>query len=304
MKNLLKMSDLSPAELTHILDVADQLKADCKAGRTEPLLAGKSVALLFSKASTRTRTSFEVGVYQMGGLGNYMNTAELQAGRGEPLRDTARVLGRYYDCAVWRTYRQRDLEELAELSGIPVINGLTDYAHPCQVLADLMTIRERRGTLAGLKLCFVGDGSSMANSLIVGGLLAGMQVACVCPRGYRPAADVLMFAHKYGNAFQLTTDPAEGLRDADIVATAAWNTTAPGTAESEQRLRDFVGFQLTGRLLENAKPDALVLHFLPAHRGEEISTALFEQHADEIFDEAENRLHVQKAVLAVLLAGK
>ena len=219
MKNLLKMSDLSPAELTHILDVADQLKADCKAGRTEPLLAGKSVALLFSKASTRTRTSFEVGVYQMGGLGNYMNTAELQAGRGEPLRDTARVLGRYYDCAVWRTYRQRDLEELAELSGIPVINGLTDYAHPCQVLADLMTIRERRGTLAGLKLCFVGDGSNMANSLIVGGLLAGMQVSCVCPPGYRPAADVLMFAHKYGNAFYLTTDPAEGLRDADIVAT-------------------------------------------------------------------------------------
>ena len=303
MKNLLKMSDLSPAELTHILDVADQLKADCKAGRTAPLLAGKSVALLFSKASTRTRTSFEVGVYQMGGLGNYMNTAELQAGRGEPLRDTARVLGRYYDCAVWRTYRQRDLEELAELSGIPVINGLTDYAHPCQVLADLMTIRERRGTLAGLKLCFVGDGSNMANSLIVGGLLAGMQVSCVCPPGYRPAADVLMFAHKYGDAFHLTTDPAEGLRDADIVATAAWNTTAPGTAESEQRLRDFVGFQLTGRLLENAKPDALVLHCLPAHRGEEISTALFEQHADEIFDEAENRLHVQKAVLAVLLAA-
>ena len=304
MKNLLKMGDLSPAELTHILDVADRLKADCKAGCTEPLLAGKSVALLFSKASTRTRTSFEVGVYQMGGLGNYMNTAELQAGRGEPLRDTARVLGRYYDCAVWRTYRQRDLEELAELSGIPVINGLTDYAHPCQVLADLMTIRERRGTLAGLKLCFVGDGSNMANSLIVGGLLAGMQVSCVCPPGYRPAADVLMFAHKYGNAFHLTTDPAEGLRDADIVATAAWNTTAPGTAESEQRLRDFVGFQLTGRLLENAKPGALVLHCLPAHRGEEISTALFEQHADEIFDEAENRLHVQKAVLAVLLAGK
>ena len=186
MKNLLKMSDLSPAELTHILDVADRLKADCKAGRTEPLLAGKSVALLFSKASTRTRTSFEVGVYQMGGLGNYMNTAELQAGRGEPLRDTARVLGRYYDCAVWRTYRQRDLEELAELSGIPVINGLTDYAHPCQVLADLMTIRERRGTLAGLKLCFVGDGSNMANSLIVGGLLAGMQVSCVCPPGLPP----------------------------------------------------------------------------------------------------------------------
>ena len=304
MKNLLKMSDLSPAERTHILDVADQLKADCKAGRTAPLLAGKSVALLFSKASTRTRTSFEVGVYQMGGLGNYMNTAELQAGRGEPLRDTARVLGRDYDCAGWRTYRQRDVEELAELSGMPVINGLTDYAHPCQVLADLLTIRESRGTLAGLKLCFVGDGSNMANSLIVGGLLAGMQVSCVCPPGYRPAADVLMFAHKYGNAFHLTTAPAEGLRDADVVAPAARHTPAPGPAESEQRLRDFVGFQLTGRLLENAKPNALVLHCLPAHRGEEISTALFEQHADESFDEAENRLHVQKAVLAVLLAGK
>jgi len=295
MKNLLKMSDLSPAELTHILDVADQLKAQQKLGGTAPLLAGKSVALMFSKASTRTRTSFEVGVYQMGGLGNYMNTSELQAGRG---------LGRYYDCVVWRTYRQSDLEEFSGLAGVPVINGLTDYAHPCQVLADLMTIREHRGTLAGQKLCFVGDGSSMANSLIVGGLLAGMQVTCVCPESYRPAADVLMFAHKYGSQFHLTDDPAEGVQDADVVATAVWNTAAPGTPESEQRLRDFVGYQLTGKLLEAAKPDAMVLHCLPAHRGEEISTAVFEQHADEIFDEAENRLHVQKAVLAILLAGK
>ena len=229
---------------------------------------------------------------------------ELQAGRGEPLKDTARVLGRYYDCVVWRTYRQRDLEEFAELAGVPVINGLTDYAHPCQVLADLMTIRERRGTLAGRKLCFVGDGGSMANSLIVGGLLAGMQVTCVCPEAYRPAADVLMLAHKYGSQFHFTSDPVEGVWDADVVATAVWNTAAPGTAESEQRLRDFVGFQLTGKLLEAAKPDAMVLHCLPAHRGEEISTAVFEQHADEIFDEAENRLHVQKAVLAILLAGK
>ena len=240
MKNLLKMSDLSSAELTHILDVADQLKAQQKLGGTAPLLAGKTVALMFSKASTRTRTSFEVGVYQLGGLGNYMNTAELQAGRGEPLKDTARVLGRYYDCVVWRTYRQCDLEEFAELAGVPVINGLTDYAHPCQVLADLMTIRELRGTLAGRKLCFVGDGGSMANSLIVGGLLAGMQVTCVCPEAYRPAADVLMLAHKYGSAFHFTSDPVEGVRDADVVATAVWNTAAPGTAESEQRLRDFV----------------------------------------------------------------
>ena len=165
MKHLLKMGDLTPEELTHILDVADKLKADQKAGGTAPLLKGKSVALMFSKNSTRTRTSFEVGVYQLGGLGNYMNAAtELQSGRGEPLKDTARVLGRYYDCVVWRTYRQRDLEEFAELAGVPVINGLTDYAHPCQVLADLMTIRERRGALEGQTLCFIGDGCSTART--------------------------------------------------------------------------------------------------------------------------------------------
>ena len=260
MKNLLKMSDLSPAELTHILDVADQLKAQQKLGGTAPLLAGKTVALMFSKASTRTRTSFEVGVYQLGGLGNYMNTAELQAGRGEPLKDTARVLGRYYDCVVWRTYRQSDLEEFAEFAGVPVINGLTDYAHPCQVLADLMTIRERRGPLAGQKLCFVGDGSNMANSLIVGGLLSGMKVDCVCPHGYRPAADVLMFAHKYGSAFRLLEAPAEGVKDADVVVTAVWNTAAPGTSESESRQRDYAGFKLISGLLNAAKPDSMVLH--------------------------------------------
>ena len=305
MKHLLKMSDLTPGEVAHILDVADQLKAQQKAGGTPPLLAGKSVALMFSKNSTRTRTSFEVGVYQLGGLGHYMNAdTELQSGRGEPLKDTARVLGRYYDCIVWRTYRQRDLEEFAELAGVPVINGLTDYAHPCQVLADLMTIRERRGRLEGQKLCFVGDGSSMANSLIVGGLLAGMNVTCVCPRDYRPAADVVMFAHKYGDKFHLTTDPAEGIKDADVVVTAIWNNAAPGTLDSEQRLRDFAGYQLTSKLLQDAKPDHMVLHCLPAHRGEEISTAVFEEHADEIFDEAENRLHVQKAVLAVLLGKR
>lgn len=286
MKHLLKISDLTPDEVAHILDVADELKAQQKAGGTEPLLKGKSVALMFSKNSTRTRTSFEVGVYQLGGLGNYMNAAtELQSGRGEPLKDTARVLGRYYDCVVWRTYRQSDLEEFAEFAGVPVINGLTDYAHPCQVLADLMTIRERRGALVGQKLCFVGDGSNMANSLTVG-------------------ADVLMFAHKYGSAFRLLEDPAEGVKDADVVVTAVWNTAAPGTSESESRLRDFAGFQLTSGLLKAAKPDCMVLHCLPAHRGEEISTAVFEAHADEIFTEAENRLHVQKAVLAVLLAGK
>ena len=304
MEHLLKLSSLTPDEIIHILDVADEYKRLHKAGTDPKDLQGKAIALMFGKHSTRTRTSLEVGIYQMGGLGTYLSAADMQIARGEPIQDTARVLGHYYDAIVYRTFKQSDVDALARYSGVPVVSGMTDYAHPLQVLTDLMTVREYKGKLAGLKAGFVGDGYNMANSLIVGGLLAGMQVSCVCPPGYRPAADVLMFAHKYGNAFHLTTDPAEGLRDADIVATAAWNTTAPGTAESEQRLRDFVGFQLTGRLLENAKPDALVLHCLPAHRGEEISTALFEQHADEIFDEAENRLHVQKAVLAVLLAGK
>lgn len=303
MKHLLKLSALTPAELTRILDVADQLKAQQAAGGTPPLLAGKSVALMFSKASTRTRASFAVGVGQLGGMGHYMNAAtELQSVGGEPLRDTARALGRYYDCVVWRTYRQADLEEFASYAGVPVINGMTDYAHPCQVLADLMTIRERLGSLEGRKLCFVGDGGSMANSLVVGGLLAGMQVCCVCPPGYRPAADVILFAQQYPS-FQLLTDPVQGLRDADAAVTAAWSC-APGTEESERRRRDFAGYQLTDALLQNAKPACLVLHSLPAHRGEEISAAVFEQHADEIFDEAENRLHVQKAILSILLAGQ
>lgn len=303
MKHLLKLSALTPAELTRILDVADQLKAQQAAGGTPPLLAGKSVALMFSKASTRTRASFAVGVGQLGGMGHYMNAAtELQSVGGEPLRDTARALGRYYDCVVWRTYRQADLEEFASYAGVPVINGMTDYAHPCQVLADLMTIRERLGSLEGRKLCFVGDGGNMANSLIVGGLLAGMQVCCVCPPGYRPAADVILFAQQYPS-FQLLTDPVQGLRDADAAVTAAWSC-APGTEESERRRRDFAGYQLTDALLQNAKPACLVLHSLPAHRGEEISAAVFEQHAGEIFDEAENRLHVQKAILSILLAGQ
>ena len=303
-KDLLKLLDLSSQDILTILDTADQLKAMKKAGIQHPFLAGKTLAMIFEKSSTRTRVSFETGMYQLGGNAIYLSDKDSQIGRNEPVEDTARVLSRFCDGIMIRTFAQEEVETLAKYASIPVINGLTDYAHPCQVLADLMTIRERRGTLAGRKLCFVGDGGSMANSLIVGGLLAGMQVTCVCPEAYRPAADVLMLAHKYGSAFHFTSDPVEGVRDADVVATAVWNTAAPGTAESEQRLRDFVGFQLTGKLLEAAKPDAMVLHCLPAHRGEEISTAVFEQHADEIFDEAENRLHVQKAVLAILLAGK
>lgn len=296
------MLDLSREDIFAVLDLADQLKYDQRHHIPHRYLEGKTLAMIFAKNSTRTRVSFESGMFQMGGHAIYLNARESQIERGEPVEDTARTLSRYCDCVMIRTYAQEEAEVLAKYADIPVINGLTDFAHPCQVLADLMTIRERRGTLEGQKLCFIGDGCSMANSLIVGGLLAGMRVTCVCPEGYRPAADVLMFAHKYGEKFHLLTDPAEGVKDADVVVTAAWNT-APGTPESERRLRDFAGFQVTSRLMEGAKPDAMLLHCLPAHRGEEISTAVFEEHADEIFDEAENRLHVQKAVLAILLAG-
>ena len=208
MKHLLKMSDLTREELFHILDVADELKADRKAGRPHPYLAGKTVALIFAKASTRTRTTLEVGVYQLWGLGTYLNaTTEMQIGRGEPIQDTARVLGRYYDGIMIRTFKQSDVEALAQYSGVPVINGLTDYAHPCQVLADLQTIREFKGGFEGRKACFIGDGNNMANSLIVGCLMAGMSFTAVCPEDYRPAADVLMFAQKFPCKFQLCTEP-------------------------------------------------------------------------------------------------
>lgn len=303
MKNLLKMSDLTPGELTHILDVADQLKAQQKLGGTAPLLAGKTVAMLFSKASTRTRTSFEVGVYQMGGLGNYMNTSELQAGRGEPLKDTARVLGRYYDCVVWRTYRQRDLEEFAELAGVPVINGLTDYAHPCQVLADLMTVREHKATLEGLKLCYIGDGNNMANSLIVGGLKCGMEVSVACPAGYDPDPQVLAFAASQPDfKFSLVRTPQEAAAGADVVFTDVWASMGQ-EEEAAQRRAAFRGYQVNEALMAVTDPGCMVQHCLPAHRGEEITAEVFEAHAGEIFDEAENRLHAQKAVLCLLMGG-
>ena len=302
MKHLLKMSDLDKEEIIDILNLADQLKYNQKHGIPHHLLEGKTLGMIFQKASTRTRVSFEAGMYQLGGLALFLSSRDLQMGRGEPVQDTARVLSRYLNGIMIRTFEQKEVEDLAGYGTIPIINGLTDYAHPCQVLADLMTIRERRGPLEGQKLCFVGDGNNMANSLIAGGLLAGMQVTCVCPPAYRPAADVLLFAERYGSAFRLLHDPAEGVRGADVVVTAVWNNAAG--EEAERRMRDFQGYQLTSSLLEKAKPGCMVLHCLPAHRGEEISNAVFEAHADEIFTEAENRLHVQKAVLAILLAGQ
>lgn len=303
MKHLLKLGGLTPQEILHFLDVADEYKRLHRAGQDPKDLQGRAVALVFAKHSTRTRASLEVGIYQMGGLGTYLSAHDLQTARGEPIQDTARVLGRYYDAIVCRTYKQTDLDALAQYSGVPVISGMTDYAHPLQVLTDLMTVREYKGRLAGLKAGFIGDGYNMANSLIAGCLAVGMRLTVACPRGYRPAADVLRLAQGYGDAFRLVSDPDEAARDADVLFTDVWVSMGM-EREAERRRRDFTGYTVDAARLALAKPDCMVQHPLPAHRGEEIAPDVLEQHAAEIFDEAENRLHIGKAVLAVLLAGK
>ena len=303
MKHLLKLGGLTPQEILHFLDVADEYKRLHRAGQDPKDLQGRAVALVFAKHSTRTRASLEVGIYQMGGLGTYLSAHDLQTARGEPIQDTARVLGRYYDAIVCRTYKQTDLDALAQYSGVPVISGMTDYAHPLQVLTDLMTVREYKGRLTGLQAGFIGDGYNMANSLIAGCLAVGMRLTVACPRGYRPAADVLRLAQGYGAAFRLVSDPDEAARDADVLFTDVWVSMGM-EREAERRYRDFTGYTVDAARLALAKPDCMVQHPLPAHRGEEIAPDVLEQHAAEIFDEAENRLHMGKAVLAVLLAGK
>ena len=302
MDNLLKLLDLGKDEIMDILNLADQLKYEQKHGIAHPRLAGKTLGMIFEKASTRTRVSFETGMFQLGGHAEFLSSKELQIGRGEPVQDTARVLSRYLDAIMIRTFGQDEVESLAKYASIPVINGLTDLSHPCQVLADLMTVREVKGSFDGLKLCFIGDGNNMANSLIVGGLKVGMKVSAACPEGYRPAKQVLDFASGFGDAFILTGDPQEAARGADVMITDVW-TSMGEEGEAAERRKAFKGYQINAQLMGLAKPDAMVQHCLPAHRGEEITADIFEAHADEIFGEAENRLHAQKAVLVKLIEG-
>ena len=303
-KDLLKLLDLSSQDIHEILDTADQMKYSQKHGLPHDYLRGKTLAMIFEKNSTRTRVSFEVGMYQLGGHALFLSGKESQIGRGEPVEDTARVLARYCDGIMFRTFAQKEVEELARYASIPVINGLTDFAHPCQVLADLMTIREKLTRLEGLKLAFVGDGNNMANSLIVGGLKCGMDVSVACPEGYDPDEQVLDFAKTVTDAkFQLVRTPEEAVSGADVVITDVWASMGQ-EEERQQRLRDFAGYCVDSRLLRLAKPGCMVQHCLPAHRGEEISAEVFEAHADEIFEEAENRLHAQKAVMYLLMRNK
>lgn len=300
MKHLLKLLDLTTEEIVEILNLADQLKYEQKHGIEHHLLKGKSLGMIFEKASTRTRVSFDAGFYQLGGHPLYLPGEASQMGRGEPIKDTARVLSRYLDGVMIRTYSQEGIEELAHYSTIPVINGLTDFAHPCQVLADLMTIREFKGKLEGLKMCFIGDGNNMMNSLIVGGLKTGMTVSVACPEGYEPDDAVLEFAKEFGDQFSMYRTPAEAAKDADVIITDVWSSMGM-EAEVEARKKAFAGYQVNDELMALANTGCMVQHCLPAHREEEITEAVFEAHADEIFEEAENRLHVQKAVMAICM---
>ena len=302
MKHLLKMMDLSTEEIIEILNLADQLKYELKHGIPHDHLKGKTLGMIFRKASTRTRDSFETGMYQLGGNPLYLSASDMQIGRGEPIQDTARVLSRYIDGIMIRTFDQAEVENLAEYGNIPIINGLTDLSHPCQVLADLMTIREYKGKLDGLKMCYIGDGNNMANSLIVGGLKTGMSVSVACPENYHPAATTLAFAKKY-DCFELTDDPIKAAKDADVIFTDVWASMGQ-EGEAEIRKKAFKGFQINDEVMAVAKPDAMVQHCLPAHREEEITAKVFEEHANEIFDEAENRLHAQKAVMVLLMGNK
>ena len=302
MKHLLKLMDMSEKEILATLNLADQLKYEKKNGIEHHHLKGKTLGMIFAKASTRTRVSFEVGMYDLGGSALFLSANDLQIGRGEPVEDTARVLSRFLDGIMIRTFDQSEVEALAEYGSIPIINGLTDYCHPCQVLADLMTIREYKGSLAGKKMCYIGDGNNMANSLIVGGIKTGMKVAVACPKNYQPDAEIMKWASENGD-FTCTEDVMEAAKDADALFTDVWASMGQ-EEEAAMRREIFRGYQINADVVANAAPEALVLHCLPAHRGEEITADIFEAHAAEIFDEAENRLHAQKAVLVQCMGNK
>lgn len=300
MKHLLKMLDLSKEEIIDILNLADKLKKENKNKIEHHILKGKTLGMIFQKSSTRTRVSFETGIYQLGGQALFLSSNDLQIGRGEPVQDTARVLSRYLDGIMIRTFEQKEVEDFAKYGSIPIINGLTDFSHPCQVLSDLMTIHEFKGKFEGLKICFIGCGNNMANSLIVGGLKVGMNVSIACPKDYNPDEKVIDFTKKYKDKFIITENVMEAAKDSDILFTDVWASMGE-EKEAEKRRMIFKGYQINDEVMAIAKPDAMVQHCLPAHREEEISTKVFEEHANEIFEEAENRLHVQKAVMVKLM---
>lgn len=300
MKDFLKLVDYSKEQIMEILDLAAMLKNELKAGKKHPYLQGKTLGMIFQKSSTRTRVSFEVGMYQLGGYALFLSTNDIQMGRGEPIEDTAKVLSRYLDGIMIRTFSQQEVEDLAKYATIPVINGLTDFCHPCQVMADFMTLIEYKGGLEGLKAAFIGDGNNMANSIITGGIKMGMEVAIACPKGYEPDKGVIQYAKQNGK-FTLTTDIFEAAENADVIFTDVWASMGQ-ESETAMRRAAFSGYIVDSKLMSVAKKDAIVQHCLPAHRGEEISAEVFKEHAGEIYEEAENRLHAHKAIMVKLMA--
>lgn len=295
MKHLLKLIDWSKEEILETLDLADELKTQKKAGVEHHILKGKTLGMIFEKNSTRTRVSFEVGMYDLGGQAMFLSSRDLQIGRGEPVQDTARVLSRFLDGIMIRTYDQQEVEDLAKYGSIPIINGLTDFCHPCQVLADLQTIREYKGSLEGKKLCYIGDGNNMANSLIVGCIKTGMKVAIACPKDYQPNAEIMAWAKENGD-FLCTDNILEAAAGSDVLYTDVWASMGQ-EGEAEERKKIFKDYQINDSVVAVSNDDVMVLHCLPAHRGEEITDKVLEEHANQVFDEAENRLHAQKAVL-------
>lgn len=303
-RDFLSTRDFTEAEIYRFLDFANELKIKQKRGEEHHILKGKTLGMIFQKASTRTRVSFEVGMWQLGGSALFLSASELQIGRGEPIADTARVLSRYVDGIMIRTYAHDDVIQLAKHADIPIINGLTDLLHPCQVMADLMTIREYKKELKGLKLAYIGDGNNMANELMYGGAKIGMHVSIASPAGYQPSEQIVQEAQEdarlTGARIEVVEDPYLAAKDADILYTDVWASMGK---EQEQLKRAviFKNYQINNELLKVARPDAIVMHCLPAHRGEEITDAVIEGPQSVVFDEAENRLHAQKAIMALIM---
>ena len=306
-KHLLTLHDWSTEEILQTLDLADELKYKQKNGIEHHILKGKTLGMIFSKSSTRTRVSFEVGMYQLGGSALFLSSNDIQLGRGETIYDTANVLSRFLDGIMIRTYKQEDVEDLAKYGQIPIINGLTDLVHPCQILADFQTIREHKGKLEGLKLAYIGDGNNMAHSLLYGGAKVGMEIAVATPKQYECDADVvknaLEDAKATGTKLTLTNDPIEAIKDADVVYADTWVSMGQ-ESEKAEKVKVFGDYQINKELFSYAKPDAIFLHCLPAYRGYEVTEDVIDGPNSVIFDEAENRLHAQKAVMVKLMADK
>ena len=298
------MRDFTPEQINYMLEVATKLKAERKAGIPHPILQGKSLGMIFTKSSTRTRVAFEAGIYQLGGQALFLSSRDIQLGRGEPIADTARVLSRMVDGIMIRTFSHQEVLDLAQHATIPVINGLTDLLHPTQVLADLLTIQEHKGRLAGLKMTYVGDGNNMAHSLLIGGAKMGLHVVIASPEGYKPDPQIVALAkveaQKYGGQIEVVENTLEAVRNADVLYSDVWASMGQ-EEEAAIRCKAFKGYQINSEVLKLAAKDAIVLHCLPAHRGEEITEEVFEGPQSVVFDEAENRLHAHKAIMALVM---